>query len=397
MSPVAYKAHHLAGLFPPLEAEDLQRLTDDIAAHGLLEPVVLYENKILDGRNRYAACRKAKVEPDFVPFEGSDPLAFVISMNLHRRHLSTSQRAIIAAELSGPQQQGARHDLGKNAQVSRVEAAKLLNVSERTVKNAAALIEVAPEAAEEIKVGKADETVSGALKREKRKKREKELGGRREKREAEAREKLKELEEKPYDIEIADLKDWRPEEPWTPVASIITDPPYVGDSIPLYELLRDFAVDVLPDGAPLVVMTWQGILPDVIDALRHPELAYRWAIAWRYDNTANTTDHARRVFDCWKPILVYHKGEMPKKTRQFRDEILSPGPDKRFHKWGQSVEGMERLVTSFSEPDEIVCDPFLGGGATAVAAIQTARRFVGCDIDPKAVKTTEERLDGSSS
>ncbi len=386
---MTYKAHPLSEqFFPLLGPDELQSLADDIAANGLLEPIVIHEGKILDGRNRYAACRKIHVEASTVPYEGSDPLRFVISMNLHRRHLSTSQRSVIAAKLSGPPRQGARKDLPGSNDLSRDESAELLNVSPKSVKRAAELIEIAPEAAEEIMKGK-DETVSGALKREKRKKRESELGGRREKREAEAREKMKELDEKPYDVDVADVKDWRPEG----VAAVITDPPYIGDSIPLYELLRDFAVDVLPDGAPLVVMTWQGILPDVIDALRHPELAYRWTICWRYDNTANTTDHPRRVFDCWKPVLVYHKGAMPKQARQFRDEIASPGPDKRFHKWGQSVEGMERLVTSFSEPDEVICDPFVGGGATAVAAIQAARRFVGRDIDPKYVKTTLGRLE----
>lgn len=382
----SYKAHSFAGLFPLLDQEDLQRLADDIKENGLLEPVILHEGKILDGRNRYAACRKARVEPKFEEFTGDDALAYVISKNLHRRHLSTSQRAIIAAELEHGKH--GRQVKGSNDLLNRADAAKLLNVSPASVKRAAALIEVAPEAAEEIKAGK-DETVSGALKREKRKAREAELGGRREKREKEARAKLKELDEKPYELVVSDLAKWRPEN----VAAIITDPPYVGDSIPLYEKLRDFAVDVLPEGAPLVVMAWQAILPDVFEIMRHDDLAYRWTICWRYDNTANTTDHHRRVFDCWKPVLVYHKGSMPKNARQFRDEILSPGPDKRFHKWGQSVEGMERLVTSFSEPDELVCDPFLGGGATAVAAIQTARRFVGCDIDSKAIATTRGRLE----
>lgn len=160
----------------------------------------------------------------------------------------------------------------------------------------------------------------------------------------------------------------------------------------LSSVFRDFAVDVLPEGAPLVVMTWQAILPDVIDALRHSELAYRWTICWRYANTENTVDYARRVFDCWKPVLVYHKGSVPKDARMFRDEIANAEPDKGSHEWGQSLDGFERLVTSFSEPGQIVCDPFLGGGTTAIAALSQARRFVGCDIDEIAVETTRERL-----
>lgn len=229
-------------------------------------------------------------------------------------------------------------------------------------------------------------SMNDILKRAKRRQREADLGGRREKREAVAREQIGQMDHA-FELVVSDLRDWRPR-----CAAIVTDPPYVGDSIPLYEALRDFAVDVLPHGAPLVVMTWQGILPDVIDALRHPELTYRWTICWRFANTENTVDYKRRVFDCWKPVLVYHKGDVPTDARMFRDEIANGAPDKDFHEWGQSVDGFERLITSFSEPGQIVCDPFLGGGTTAVAALSQARRFTGCDIDPEAVATTEKRL-----
>lgn len=81
-----------------------------------------------------------------------DPLGFVVSMNLRRRHLSTSQRAIMAAELSGPLGENHGGDRKSDQRaflpVDRAEAASLLNVSERSVKNAAALIEAAPEIAQ---------------------------------------------------------------------------------------------------------------------------------------------------------------------------------------------------------------------------------------------------------
>lgn len=230
-------------------------------------------------------------------------------------------------------------------------------------------------------------SMSDILKRAKRRQREADLGGRREKKEALAREQIHTLDS-PYELVVSDLREWRPKH----VSAIITDPPYIGDSIPLYEALRDLAVDVLPEGAPLVVMTWQAILPDVIDALRHDCLSYRWCICWRYANTENTVDYKRRVFDCWKPVLVYHKGIFPSDARMFRDEIANKDPDKDFHEWGQSVDGFERLVTSFSEPGDTICDPFLGGGTTAIAALSQARRFIGCDIEPNAVETTRRRL-----
>ena len=192
-----------------------------------------------------------------------------------------------------------------------------------------------------------------------------------------------------HTLVISDIRAWRP----IGVSSIITDPPYVGTVLPLYEALREFAVEVLPDGAPLVVMTHQTILPDVFEALRHPELGYRWTLCWRYASAENSTvDYARRVFDRWKPIVVFHKRQMPADATMASDEITSPNPDKRYHEWGQGLHGFKRLVGTFSQPGEIVCDPFLGGGTTAVAALARGRHFVGCDIDPEAVAVTEQRL-----
>jgi hypothetical protein len=72
-----------------------------IRAHGLREPITTYEGKILDGRNRDHACLSAGVTPIYEPLpDGCSPLDFVISMNLKRRHLNPSQRAMIAANPS---------------------------------------------------------------------------------------------------------------------------------------------------------------------------------------------------------------------------------------------------------------------------------------------------------
>lgn len=97
-----YAHHEYARLFPMLDEQALQELADDIAANGLRTPIVIDEDEmILDGRNRAAACVIAGVEPVYEPFIGSDEakLAFVISANIHRRHLDSSQRAVVAAKL----------------------------------------------------------------------------------------------------------------------------------------------------------------------------------------------------------------------------------------------------------------------------------------------------------
>jgi ParB-like chromosome segregation protein Spo0J len=93
--------HPLANLFPLMEGADFDELMQDIRENGLREPICVHECQILDGRNRYMARMVAGVEPRFEAFPvGEDPLAFVISRNLHRRHLTVQQRAAVAAELA---------------------------------------------------------------------------------------------------------------------------------------------------------------------------------------------------------------------------------------------------------------------------------------------------------
>src|SRR5262245_53199230 len=107
--------HPLAKILPLLEGEEFEELCNDIFRNGLLEPIILYEGKILDGRNRYRACLAADVEPCFETYRGTDPLSYVISRNLKRRHLTTSQRAMVAARISNLA-------VGSNQHVLRVKS-----------------------------------------------------------------------------------------------------------------------------------------------------------------------------------------------------------------------------------------------------------------------------------
>jgi hypothetical protein len=131
-------AHPLANLFPLMNHTDFTALRDDIAAQGLLEPLWLYEGQILDGRNRYKACKELGIQPQVRTYEGADPLGFVLSMNLVRRHLNESQRALVAADVA-TMRQGERTDLEPSAnlpKVSQTKASELFNISTRSVTDA---------------------------------------------------------------------------------------------------------------------------------------------------------------------------------------------------------------------------------------------------------------------
>lgn len=132
-----YEYHELANLFPLMDEGQYSDLVADIKENGLIESIILHEGKILDGRNRYNACNDASVEPKFVEYEGEDALSYVISLNLNRRHLNESQRAMIGARLANMQvgdNQYGQANLPN--QFSNKNASDKLNVSERIIKSA---------------------------------------------------------------------------------------------------------------------------------------------------------------------------------------------------------------------------------------------------------------------
>lgn len=133
--------HPVADIFPLLAEPLLLELADDIRSHGLMSPIVLYEDKILDGRNRYLACLKAGVEPKFKKYDGNgSPLSYVISLNLHRRQLDESQRAMVGARIANLEE-GRPKKTSAIALVSQPEAAKIVNVSTDSLKRARKVIE----------------------------------------------------------------------------------------------------------------------------------------------------------------------------------------------------------------------------------------------------------------
>ena len=129
--------HEYADLFPMMRPEELKGLVEDIKQSGLIKPIVLFENKVLDGRNRFLACGEAGVKPQYDQYKGDDPIGFVVSMNLQRRHLNETQRAVVGEKIAN-MRQGERTDIEPIADLQKVSldnAAELVNISKRTISN----------------------------------------------------------------------------------------------------------------------------------------------------------------------------------------------------------------------------------------------------------------------
>ncbi len=148
------KIHPAANVFPMMNDEEFAALKADIAENGQHESITYYDGKLLDGRNRLRACIELGIEPlaceldvdgfcDDKTSRANKPFDFVLSHNLHRRHLSTSQRATVAAELAKLKRGSNQH----KKQDSSIEpptieqAAKQLNVSPASVKRAKQVLE----------------------------------------------------------------------------------------------------------------------------------------------------------------------------------------------------------------------------------------------------------------
>ena len=91
--------HEAAGIFPLAGGSELDELARDIKENGLELPIETFNGEIIDGRRRYLACQKVGVEPDIVEVEPADPVAYVVSLNLHRRHLDEGERGMVAARI----------------------------------------------------------------------------------------------------------------------------------------------------------------------------------------------------------------------------------------------------------------------------------------------------------
>ncbi len=152
--PEFYPAHPLADMFPMIDEPERILLADDIAAHGQHEPILLLEGMVLDGRNRQWACRHAGVKPVYADYTGADPLNFVLSKNLHRRHLTESQRAMVAASIVD-WERGVNQNTAGTANLPTRAAAAKLSISERAVSAARRVRDHgAPELIDAIRTGK---------------------------------------------------------------------------------------------------------------------------------------------------------------------------------------------------------------------------------------------------
>jgi hypothetical protein len=128
--------HPLADIFPLIEGVEFDELVADIKANGLHEPIVTYQGMILDGRNRYRACIAAGLDPKIEIMAGDkwidDPAAYVISANIHRRHLTAEDKRKIIADLLKADPEKSDREIGRMTKADHHKVAKIRKEKEST-------------------------------------------------------------------------------------------------------------------------------------------------------------------------------------------------------------------------------------------------------------------------
>jgi len=406
----------------PLDDAKVAELAESIAQVGLLQPIgVRPDGTLVYGYHRLEACKRLGwTEIPAVVVDGDDLRAELaeITENLIRNELTLLERAEHLARLKAvyeqqyPNTRGVGRPTKNGATVAPFSewAAGQTGLAQRTVQHYVQLAEsIAPAVRDAIRrtpiASDGAELKSLASLEPSQQRAVAELiasraaGSVREATRTLARREFLECDsagELPRGIEIRHgdfrevLGDLRGQ-----VDAMITDPPYLSEYIPLYGELAKLAAELLRPHGVLVVMTPHLHLLEVGN-LMTPHLRYRWICTYYMGDTkANVS--AAKTATSWKPLLVFTRKDAENLRFVCSDYFSAArgkadGVQKELHHWQQSLDGFTEIVQRFTEPGDLVVDPFLGSGTTALACLQLGRRFVGCDIDAGAVAIARRRV-----
>jgi len=383
-------------LIPPLSAEEKAQLEENIVAEGCRDALITWQGILLDGHNRYEICERLDIPYRTISIDlpDRDAAADWIDKNqLGRRNLTPDQMSLLRGRRYNRAKKaqggtGANQYKQKDQNDTSANTAKRLakehGVSPATIKRdgkIAAFMDEHPEEANAVIRGV--KKLKDVKKKIKKRKTEKALVAAQKSISDEARQSIESV----CDIRVCSCGELfasgiKPD-------AVITDPPYPKEYLHLFNVLAESCAAA---AVPLVaVMSGQTYLPEVMQMLcKH--LKYRWALAYLTPGGQAVQQFPVKVNCFWKPVLLFGEavdwiGDVCKS--QTNDN------DKRFHDWGQSESGMSDLIERLTKPGDLICDPFLGGGTTAVVSLALGRKFVGCDIDAACVEKAKQRVEAS--
>lgn len=398
-------------LIPPLSDDERAQLEENIVSHGCRDPLVTWNGVLLDGHNRLEICTRHGIPFETVGmnFESKAHARLWMRANqIGRRNLTpawkielalankedllaigkakASAAGVLGNEVRWSASGLSPNDKGEPRHNTQAEVAKTAGVSTGQVGMAEQVRAKAPDLWEKAKAGEVG--ISTAYKQVRKE-------AKRQEREERKQTVPLDLGDQTWQLHLCGVAELHHAVEPDSVDWVITDPPYPREYLPVYDDLAAFAKHALKPGGSLLCMVGQSYLPDILERLS-THLTYHWTIAYLTPGGQATQLWDRKVNTFWKPVLWLTKG---KHEGDWIGDVAKSNTndnDKNHHHWGQSESGMSDLIDRFTYPGETICDPFLGGGTTAVVATRMNRRFIGADIDNEAILTTTQRLTGNA-
>ena len=400
-------------LIQPLSEDEFKDLEKSILEEGIRDPLYIWKGFIIDGHHRYELAKKHNLDFKIHVMEFVNEVEakiWMIQNQLARRNLNPAQRINLQVELEPLHK--ASLELERKAEMDRfVKEGKPVSTKPITTRQSMAdaagvghgtvwrFKEVKTKAldpdVEHVPKEIFDKVMSGELPISTA---HKEI--RRTEKKIKAAEEMKEAAKyyKPVDnikIVHADFYPWCNENlEDDSVDLILTDPPYPKEFLYLWDELGEVAARVLKPGGYLATYSGQLYLDHVMSVLGE-HLSYVWTMALQHKGATQLVN-PRQLICAWKPILIYTKGDAGKiisaSGSALVDFIGDDYREKGFHEWGQGETAVGYIMKTLSKPNELVLDPFVGGGTTLVVARDLKRKCIGIEIDEQYIDIIKSNI-----
>ncbi len=446
-----FKFHPVTELFPLMSDDEFSELKTDISQKGQREPVWTYQGQVIDGRNRIKACTELGIEPKTQEWDGRGSLVgFVVSLNLHRRHLSSGQKAMVATEVESMLAEEAKKRQAQQARINqpqskknpqnqqriadsekgqaRDQAAKLTGTNRQYVSDAKKIKQEAPELAAKVHAG----TMTLPQAKNEVKRREKRAALH-----AKASAVSTNGNTEPPRLIHGDCLEYLNRAKVGTPRLIFADPPYnIGvdygdgvkaDSLPDKEFVdwcRQWASlchGILADDGSMWVLIGDEYADYLGLALRkvgfHRRAWIKWYETFGVNCSNNFNRTSRHLFYCVKnpKHFVFHPDAVSRpsdRQTKYNDKRAAEGGKIWDDVWQVSrltgtcderipdfptqlpLDLLRPIVGCSSDPGDLVLDPFCGSATTGVASLELGRRFTGIERQKKFHQLATLRLKG---
>lgn len=420
-------------LIPPLLPEERAGLEKSLLEEGCRDSIVVWNETIIDGHNRYELCNKHFIDFGIVDMKfdnRDDVIEWIYQNQLSRRNLTDEKRTYLIGKQSEHRKkkvgapegnQNAEKQCRQNVHIDLKRTIEKIaqenNVSSKYVQRAEQYSKSVDNIAENLGNETKEKILSGGIKANKKdiielsklepkkqevvfkKAVEDNIDVKTAMKESEREERREELKQKTITVESLPetitlhhgdfLKEYKKLAPES-VDCIITDPPYVREWLDNHEQFAIAAKHVLKPGGFLI--TYIGhIHMDKILKQMTPHLDYYWVMCLKHTG-GTAAVHSRGVMCGMKPILIFQKSPRTMPKQYFNDFIEGTGREKDAHEWQQGEEEINKIFQSFTDPGDVVLDPFMGSGTTMSMAKKLDRIGIGFDIVLDNVEVVRGRL-----